>query len=90
MLLFSDFLHKSSLPILIYLLARHAFALFERTTSLYIVHEVVRKEKWALSESQLSKWDPENYSIEYFEDNCSKPLENWIGYTYDGWMCRLF
>ncbi len=33
MLLFSDFLHKSSLPILIYLLARHAFALFERTTS---------------------------------------------------------
>ena len=33
MLLFSVFLHKSSLPILIYLLARHAFALFERTTS---------------------------------------------------------
>ncbi len=38
LLLFSDFLHKSSLPILIFickksLLARHAFALFERTTS---------------------------------------------------------
>ncbi len=33
LLIFSDFLHKSSLPILIYLLTRHAFALFERTTS---------------------------------------------------------
>ncbi len=41
MLLFSDFLHKSSLPILIFfckksLLARHAFVLFERTTSKFI------------------------------------------------------